>query len=168
MTAATATPSSTRTTRILQFTPVADTYVDSQNPNRNYGSSNTLWLGARPPQEAYIRFEVNGLSGTVTSATLRVYATTGSNSGGSVRRMTSTNWSESSVTYNTRPIVDGPILSTLRSVQKGRWHEFDISGTTIGNGALSLALVSGSNNAVAYAAREDSVYAPRLVISVVD
>lgn len=153
---------------VRTFVPVADAYVDSGVPNTNYGTKTNVSIDASPVQEAYLKFVLSGLSGnTVTSAKLRLYDTdNGSVKGGSVARMSTTSWTESGVTYNNHPTVDGPILSTLGAVSTATWYELDVTGAVQGDGTVSLGLKTSSSDGVHYASREDSAHAPQLVVTV--
>ena len=61
--------------------PSADAYVDGANPAVNYGKNTALRTDASPDQRSYIRFTVPANIGTVTGATLHVYAGSGSSAG---------------------------------------------------------------------------------------
>src|SRR5512133_1670307 len=77
--AATATASTQSQT--VTFTPAADAYVDATYPSTNYGSSTALRVDASPVVNSYLRFNVSGLSGTVTQAKLMIYANSSSSAG---------------------------------------------------------------------------------------
>src|SRR5439155_917961 len=65
---------------VRTFAPVADAYVDSSIPNTNNGTKKELLVDASPVQQAYLKFQLAGLTGnTVTSAKLRLYVTTNGN-----------------------------------------------------------------------------------------
>ncbi|TMF13423.1 MAG: DNRLRE domain-containing protein [Chloroflexi bacterium] len=69
---------------VRTFAPVADAYVDSSIPNTNNGTKKELLADASPVQQAYLKFQLAGLTGnTVTSAKLRLYVTTN----GSIKSM---------------------------------------------------------------------------------
>ena len=57
------------------FNPIADSYVDSSAPSTNYGSNVKLRVDTSPTVNSYLRFNVTGVSGSVTGVTLKVYAT---------------------------------------------------------------------------------------------
>src|SRR5437870_2062888 len=113
-----------QTGAVRTFAPVADAYVDSSVPNTNNGTKKELFVDASPVQQAYLKFQLAGLTGnTVTSAKLRLYVTTnGSVKGGSAAKVSNTSWGETTVTYNTRPAIDGPVLSTLEVVNTNTWY----------------------------------------------
>ncbi len=149
---------------VLQFTPIADAAVDGQLPADNFGLQPHLAVDGSPAKESYLKFDLSGLDGPVSVATLRLYVTNDSEQGGSIARMTGTGWSETTVTYKDRPAIDGPILSTLERVDEGRWYEFDVTAAVTGNGIVSLGLMSKHDNGVSYASRENAAFAPQLVV----
>ena len=59
------------------FVSAADSYVDSSSPSSNFGTSTAMRVDATPTVRSYLRFNVSGLTGTVTNATLRVFANHG-------------------------------------------------------------------------------------------
>ena len=79
--------------------------------------------------------------------------------------MNDTRWTETDVTYNARPAVDGPVLATVKRVMPGQWYEFDVTGAVTGNGILGLALIGQSANGAFYNSREVRNVAPQLVIT---
>ena len=70
------------------FTTVADAYVAGDATTTNYGTSTTLRADASPDLNSYLRFDVQGLTGSVTSATLRIYANSASSTGYTLHAVT--------------------------------------------------------------------------------
>src|SRR5438874_9869506 len=57
------------------FPAVADTYVSSAAPSRNFGRSATLDVARRPSQRAYLRFNVTlPTDAVISAARLTVFA----------------------------------------------------------------------------------------------
>src|SRR6266545_2821660 len=75
---------------------------------RSYPS---MWVDNSPTRQAFIRFAVDGLSSpklrTVTDVRLRLFQVDAALQGGRVFKITNDSWSES-VTWNTKPPIDGP------------------------------------------------------------
>lgn len=145
---------------------MADARVDSSLPNVNYGNSTYLRLRDAPGStfESYIRVGVNGVSGSVSSAKLRVFAYIGSDSAGSVYPVPGS-WSEMAITYNNAPPITGTPLDTEGIVGSGQWVEFDVSAVVTGNGVYNFGLASNSASSVYYRSREASQsQKPELVI----
>lgn len=156
------------TTTEVNLTPIADTYVDIRYQNSNFGSARISKVDNSPREESYLKFQRGDLNGIVTSAKLRVYVTNPSISGGSVAKMSNVNWSESTITYNNRPAIDGVVLSTLKQVNQGQWYEFDVTKAVTGNTILSFGMTSNNSDGVDYASREDIVRSPRLIITLLN
>lgn len=94
--------------------PVADTYVDQQNPTQNFNGA-AQWPVERRTNntERYplLRFDTSAIpeDATVTSADLKVYLMSGSGDSPilvKVERITFT-WNQDTVTWNSRPPVAG-------------------------------------------------------------
>ncbi|MGB0387624.1 MAG: DUF7594 domain-containing protein [Ardenticatenaceae bacterium] len=146
---------------MFTFTPVADTYVNASNPNRNYGSSSALRTDASPEINSYMRFDVQKLTGFIESATLRVYANSGSTIGYDLHHLSDNSWGESSTTFNNAPAI-GSILAPSGAFSSNSWTEIDVTNV-VTEGQISFALSSTSNGAVSYASREGA-NPPQLLI----
>jgi hypothetical protein len=164
----TPTPTATRTPTAmpssLVLSAVADTYVDSSSPSSNYGNSTTLRTDASPIINSYLRFNVQGISGTVTNATLRVYANSSSSGGLSSRGVVNTTWSETSTTYGNAPAV-GSIVSSSSGFSAGSWVSLNVTALVRGNGLVSFALTSTNSTAVSFSSRQGAK-PPQLLITV--
>lgn len=145
------------------FTPTADAYIESSNPSTNYGSLTTLRADGSPDIRSYLRFNIQGLSGTVTNATLRVYANSSANSGYEARSVSNNTWTESTITYNNAPPV-GNVLGSYGSVNGGTWTNINITSYITGNGTYNLGLTTSGSTALSLASRESGANAPQLVI----
>src|SRR5206468_2230903 len=73
-------------------------------------------------------------------------------------------WQESTVTYTTRPPVDGPVVGTIGAVRTGQSVEVDITGAATGDGTYDLALVASSPDEALYRSRETTT-PPKLVLT---
>ncbi|MGZ4153339.1 MAG: CBM96 family carbohydrate-binding protein, partial [Actinomycetota bacterium] len=93
----------------LTFTPVADTWVQSDTPATNYGTRPVVRVdnGAASIKHGLLRFTVSGVgSSTIASVALRLYCTAASVDGGTIHPVADTTWIESGaggVTWNTEP-----------------------------------------------------------------
>jgi PKD repeat protein len=139
----------------MTYTPVADAYVSSGSPTRNYGSKSELRVrGGATVYESFLRFDLTGLAGSgIVAAKLRLFVTEASDSGGSVHAV-SNGWSESTVTYANAPAIGGSPLATAGAASVGQWVEFDVTDAVWGDGSVSFAVASGSSNSVYYTSRE--------------
>jgi hypothetical protein len=150
----------------VNFQPVADSWVNARKPDKNYGSSTELKVDARPVRISYLRFSVGGLTAPIQSARIRLTVTNQSSSGGTIHSVSDVGWSELGLTYNNRPVIDGPASDTLGPVSVGEVVEFDVTSAVTQNGEYSFAIVGVTNNRVGYSAREAATGAPTLVITV--
>ncbi|HEU4349298.1 MAG TPA: metallophosphoesterase, partial [Actinoplanes sp.] len=86
--------------------PVADTYARFASPTMNYGKATTVRVDTSPTN-TYLKFTVSGLSGPVTRARLRIYTTAGTTPGIFARGVADTSWSETGLTWNNAPAING-------------------------------------------------------------
>jgi hypothetical protein len=143
------------TTRTLRFAAAADTYVDADHPYTNYGASDRLTVDGSQVQETYIKFDVSAVDGVITAAAIQLHVLNASpNSGGSIAQMSDVSWSESQVTYKTRPAISGVILSTLGAVRRADVATFDVSQADIQNGIVSFGVTSRQRDEAGFASRE--------------
>src|SRR5687767_4773895 len=75
------------------FTPAADAKVVSTYPTTNYAGDTRVVVDASPATQSLIRFNVTNISGTVTSARVRLFVSDPSSDAAALYR-TSSSWSE--------------------------------------------------------------------------
>ncbi|TMA39097.1 MAG: DNRLRE domain-containing protein, partial [Deltaproteobacteria bacterium] len=150
----------------LTFNSTADTYVDSGSPTKNFNSSVILRAAASPTRTSYLRFAVTGVSGRqVQHVRLRLGVSAGG-PGGTVHLISNNAWSETAVTFNTRPTVDGSGLQTLGTVATGATAEFNLDGAITGDGVYNLAIDSSSTTVSYNSSLATSGQKPQLVLTV--
>jgi hypothetical protein len=147
----------------LTFVAIADSYVDSGSPSTNFGSQTQLRGDGSPVVRSYLRFNVQGLSGTVRLATLRIFANSASTGGYEIRSVSNNTWVESTITYNNAPSV-GNVLGSSPGFNAGVWTTVDITSYITGNGTYNLALVVPGSTAISFASREAGNNAPQLIV----
>ena len=161
----TATPSPTPApSGSYTFIAEADTTLLSNRPTSNFGLSSQLSVDASPTIWSLLRFNVAGLPGAVTSATLRVFTASDSTIGLDASAIADSSWSETAVTYNTAPPI-GALLNSAGDISAGTWVEIDVTSHISGDGPFSLALTSTDSNRISLNSRETS-NAPELVVNV--
>ncbi len=111
----------------ITVTPTDDAYVDSTQTTRNYGTSSSVRIDGSPEKDAYLKFDVTGVTGKDSSATIRIYAASGSSVGFDVRQVADTSWIESSITYANAPTI-GATLGSSGSFSSGTYLEIDVTG----------------------------------------
>jgi len=170
----TATPTQTQTviasptsltSTTTQFLPSADSYTDASNPNTNNGILTQIRIDNSPIVNSYLRFDVEGLSGSVTKATLRVHSNSSSGTGYQVYSIPDTTWGETTITSNNAPPF-GSVAGSMGAFNSGVWTTVDVTSLITGNGLVSLALTGNGSQAVSFVSREGGANAPQLVITV--
>ena len=146
------------------FSTSADSYVDSSNSSANYGSLTQFRVDNSPIIHSYLRFAIQGLSGTVTNVTLRIYANSSSTAGFTVYSVSDSNWDELTINDSNAPPI-GASIGSSGSFSGGAWTSVDVTALVNGNGTISLALAGISDTAVSLASRESGANAPQLVIT---
>ncbi|WP_158502053.1 DNRLRE domain-containing protein [Vitiosangium sp. GDMCC 1.1324] len=149
------------------FAAIADARLNAAEPTRNFGGASTLVADLSPRQESYLRFTVSGVTGRVTRAVLRLYATDGTSDGPRVFS-TSGFWTEGEITWNNRPAPSGSALDDTGAIASRTWVELNVTGAVRGNGEYNLVLVGTSGDGTNFASRENSQTSlrPQLVLTV--
>ncbi len=162
---ATQTRTGTPTATSLTFTPVADSYVNADTPTTNFGTATTLRVDGSPIVRSYLRFTVQGLNGTITRATLRIFANSASSAVVTANSVSNNTWTETSITYNNAPPL-GSSLGSSGAVSAGAWITIDITPYITGNGTYNLALTTPGSTAISLASRQaqPGTNAPQLII----
>ncbi len=154
----------TPTTATYIFTPVADSYVSSAYPDTNYGTSATLKAQSGSPiTQTYLRFNVTGIVGTITKATLKLYTSTSSGTGYQVRDVTDNTWEENLITYNNAPAY-GPVISTSGSFSSSAWVSTNLTTLVTGTGLYDLAVTTSSTSNMSFHSRDATSNLPQVVI----
>jgi glucose/arabinose dehydrogenase len=159
-------------THTLTFAPEADVRAEASTPGTNYGSANELRTdadsggGSDDTVESFLRFQVGGVTGSVTSAKLRVRAVTLTVDGPAVRGVAN-DWSEGGLTWVNRPSPATGVVSDVGQIRSGEWVEWDVTSLVAGAGPLSLHLAQTSNDGVSFHSREASAQGdrPQLVVT---
>jgi hypothetical protein len=159
----TATAAATSGIQTFTFTPAADSYVNASSPTTNYGSSTQLRADGSPIVRSYLRFNVQGLNGTVRRAMLRVFANSAASSGCVANIVSNNTWTETGVNYNNAPSL-GSALGSSGSFGAGVWISMDVTVYINGNGTYSIALTTPGSTAISLASRQAGANAPQLII----
>ncbi|MFT7649704.1 MAG: PKD repeat protein, partial [Candidatus Poriferisodalaceae bacterium] len=143
--------------------PVADSYVNSNNLTRNYGTAAEIRATLGYIYSGLLRFDLGVLNGPPAQAILRLYITNASDAGGTISTTTGA-WDELTVTWPTQPTASGVQLSLGPTSTAGTWVELDITQLATGNGVLDLALLPESTNTAYYSSKEGT-NPPQLVVT---
>ena len=156
-------PTQSSSTGSVAFNPVADAYVTADIPNTNYGASQMIRFDSSPVVNGYLTFNVQGLSGSIATAKLRIYANSSSSAGCKVFSVPDVSWGERSITFNNAPAL-GAQIGSYGTIRSSSWIEIDVTPLVTGNGTFSLAISGINATAVSLASRE-SANKPQLVIT---
>ena len=140
----------------------ADARVLSASPTTNHGSVSRLDVDD-PGEHSYLRFNVSGVTGPVTSAVLRLYVTNGSSNGPSLYP-TSSDWSETTITWNNKPAATGGAAANLGAISSGGWVDLNITTIMTGDGSYDFVLQPDSTDGASFYSREGSS-PPQLVVT---
>ncbi|HEV3364103.1 MAG TPA: DNRLRE domain-containing protein [Acidimicrobiia bacterium] len=145
--------------------PEADARVVQGSPNSNFGTQPSLEVDNSPVVQSFLRFNVSGITGTVTGARLRLYATDPTGNGPAVYLADpNAAWTETGLTWNNRPARIGGILANAAKVSSGRYLEYDVTAAIAANGTYSFNLVAEATDGVDFNSREAAANRPQLVI----
>ncbi|MFN2203694.1 MAG: DNRLRE domain-containing protein [Caldilineaceae bacterium] len=132
----------------------ADAFVRSNYPRNNFGTRNDIRIkDAAADFYGYLKFNVQGVSGAVQKATMRLYALDASVDGGTAYQVVETSWDEASITWNNAPAM-GQALGSAGKVTIGQWAEVDVTAVVTANGPVSLGIKSGTKDLARYSSRE--------------
>ncbi len=144
--------------------PVADSYVNDASPGSNFGTGLALRVDASPVLHSYLRFNVQG-AGVITSATLRVWATSSQMTGYEVHGVADNTWGESTITSSNAPGFNVVSAGASGPVTASTWTSVDVTSLVQGNGLVSLMLLTTNTTALAMSSRETGANAPQLIIT---
>ncbi len=144
--------------------PTADAYVDSSHPDVNFGASTLLQQDSASSSLmiSYLTFTVSGLSGAPTSAILHLKSEVTGVTPIKVYAVADTTWTETGVTWNTKP-ASGAQVGTTGALVIGDVTA-DVTSAVKGNGTYSLALTDGAT-AVRKVDSKEGGTAPQLVLT---
>jgi len=145
--------------------------VKTERPTSNYGSEPYIRvrLTATRDYDSYLKFNVSGTGGQVSSATLWLYAYDGGADGGTLHVASNnylnstTPWTESGLTWDNAPGM-GTLLDSAGSVADDSWVAFDVTSAITGDGTYSFGLSNQDGTSVFYYSKEAANFQPRLEI----
>jgi glycosyl hydrolase family 99/calcineurin-like phosphoesterase family protein len=152
-------PTATR----LVLTPVADAYVTSAQPSRNFGPAARLRVASRPATRSYLTFGLGQLTRPIARATLRVYVAGGSGSTFKVVSAGARPFAERRVTFRNAPRAGstGPLSAPAR---RGRWQNVDVTALIATGGTQTLVLIGLEGGTLELGSRESASRRPRLTV----
>ncbi len=151
---------------LLRLTAAADAKVDSTLPSTNFATA-ALRVDGSPDIGSYLKFDASLLSGTVRTATLRLWASSAHSVGFDVYAVGDSSWMETSLTYANQPTssVSPTRLGASGPVTAGSWASVDVTSLMTAPGMLSVLLRTTSSTALGLASREDATHPPELLLT---
>jgi hypothetical protein len=144
-----------------------DVTVRLAHPDENFGTLPLSVISGGAARESYLEFTVSGLpaNATVTSAQLQLFVEPGggTSDGPAVYRTPTTAWSETAMTWNTRPGTTGSALADLGAVIENTTVSLDVTPAVTGNGTYSFTLTGGSASETFIADSKENTNKPALV-----
>ena len=155
------------------MTPIADSYVSSSNLTGNYGTLTTMKVregdgsSTNPNYRTYLKFDVSGVTGTVSAVTLRIYVTDASANLESVYVVGDSSWTETAITYTNAPPISGNAVGTTQAAPVGAYVTITLAPTTVSSSTatLTLALKSSATDSLIVSSREDPTNKPQLIVT---
>ena len=140
--------------------------MQEANPTSNYGTATSLLVNgaSNPDVESYLRFTVSGVTGPIQSARLRVYVTTNGTNNGPAVYAAGNSWTETGITWNTRPALVSGAADNKGALGTNAWVEYDVTALVTGDGTYTFALLADSADGVTFSSRQGST-SPQLVLT---
>jgi fibronectin type 3 domain-containing protein len=150
---------------------LADARVEQANPTTNYGTSSTLAAdqSSTAQVESYLKFDETVVTGTVTSAKLRLWTTTGSTSAttnGPAVYGVSTDWAEGMITWDNKPGRAATATDNAGALAIDSMVEYDVTNL-VANGTYNFSLVPDSTDGTSFNSRSNAATTkrPQLVVT---
>jgi chitodextrinase len=150
---------------------LADARVEQANPTTNFGTSSTLAAdqSSTAQLESYLKFDSTLVTGTVTSAKLRLWTTTGSTSAttnGPAVYGVSADWAEGTITWNNKPGRAEMATANSGALAVDSMVEYDVTGL-VASGIYNFSLVPDSSDGTSFNSRSNSATTkrPQLVVN---
>ncbi|MFE5320311.1 DNRLRE domain-containing protein [Paenibacillus sp. NPDC056579] len=162
----------------VSLTATADSFVrGGTEAGNNFGSLDTMTVkldaNASLERKGYLKFNTSTLSGSATSATLKLYLTNLHSNTTTytveARGLTNDSWSESAITGSNQPTEAGTVLDTAEASAEGTYISFDVTSfvNSQTDGTVSFRLV-GLDTSLGgdYATKEHATASFRPVLEV--
>jgi hypothetical protein len=155
------------------LTPVADTWVGSDATSTTHGSETALYsVTGTPTKVTYLKFDLTGVTGTLTSAGLTVTTTTGTSSGSpsaqDVYSVADTSWAEAAMTYATAPPLGAKLVSIPGGSAPNTAYTVTLPGSALQpavGGQLTLAIKGAAADAFYVNSKEAATGRPQLALT---
>ena len=132
----------------------ADTYAAADSIGSNYGTAGELHIDGSPENRSYLRFDLSSLSGTVSSAQLKLFALSPSGLGYQVAR-TGSAWTETGLTWSTRP-TQGTVVGKSSTFVSSAWTQVDVTSAVVAGTIADFEIDALNGTAIRFDSREAS------------
>jgi hypothetical protein len=134
-------------TTSTDYAPVGDASVVSSSATTNYGAEATLTtkqLSTTAGRRSFLKFDLGAVSGSVQSATLRLYNVYAQPSSSvAAVAVTADGWTESGLTWNNQPALGATLSAGVPGLNQ--WLELDVTDFVnqqlVGDKLVSLGLI---------------------------
>jgi hypothetical protein len=155
------------------LTAVADTWVGSDATSSTHGSETALYsVTGTPTKVTYLKFDLTGVTGTVTGANVAVTTTSntysGSPSAQDLYAVADTTWSESTMTYATAPTLGSKLGSIAGGSKASTTYTVTIPASVVQAAVgkqLTVAIKAAAADAFYVNSKEAGSGRPQLVVT---
>jgi hypothetical protein len=136
-------------------------------PTNNFGTDAELDADLSPARESYMKFDLRPFNNlTISSATLRMFVTSGSPGVQTIKQVADNSWTEGGITDINKP-AQGAMVTTFTQPTANVWNAVSItSAVTAARGSfMSLAIVNDNNDGYRFSSDEATTNRLELVIN---
>jgi hypothetical protein len=149
------------------LTASADSFVQADKATTNFGTATELHADASPVTNAYLKFDVAGLTAAPTKATLRLYGRSAGATAVKVYPVADNSWTEPGITFATAPAAGTTALGTSGALVANSYFGIDVTSTVKADGTYSFLVNTGST-AVRIVDSREAANPPQLVLETAD
>lgn len=144
---------------VVDLAPTADAYVSSSATTTAYGTASSLMVDGDPKQVTYLKYDLSGYAGrALASASLDLRVTSnGSQNKPTLRGVADDSWTETGLTYATRPAVGSTVLGTLGATTTNTTYTVPVTTSAVAaelGSTLTLAVHPAGTDGLLLASRE--------------
>lgn len=146
----------------VSFNSIADTYVNSDSPTKNYGSGTSLYVDGSPNSaHSYLKFDLSSLNNSnIVSAKLILFTTTNANANtngvNNIVLIPDNSWQENTLTFSNKPAF-GPEVGTIQNKTINTQYVVPLNPSVIqpvAGSLLSLAINTSSGDGSYFYSKE--------------
>jgi hypothetical protein len=143
---------------------VADSYVQADLPGSNFGTATSVKVDGSPVTVSYLKFDVQGITGAPTKATLKVFVPVATSTPINVRSVADSTWTETGLTFANRPATGASAIASPAPIAVNTTVSFDVTSLVTRSGLVSFALDTTSSTSKSLPSREATANQPQLVV----